>query len=341
MKKIILLSIVFFCAYLSAYTQPVLTAKDINPAAGDVIIQQTAKVKGVKTGKTGANIVWDYSKLKDSSKADTSFFVKPSATPYASAFSSSNLAGYSSSAKGIYVYYITSKNSLLVLGDAVKKTKTKWTPGYRPIAYPFTYGTTFFDASTVTSSTSTFTYNYIDTVKATGYGTLKLPGGRTFGNVLQSKTTTVITYVVSGQTITSTTYSVNYYAKGYHYPLLTISLDATNQVEDISYTDNAVPVANEIPYEAENDIAVNNKQVFTIYPNPAASAFTISGKALNGKSIVQIEINDMSGKNVFIKKTNIIASRAIDCSLLKAGVYMVRIQMNDGSEMLQKLVIAR
>ncbi len=105
-------------------------------------------------------------------------------------------------------------------------------PVYRIIVYPFTYGTEFFDASTVTSSTSTMTFQQKDTVSVTGYGTLKLPGGRVFKNVLQEQTTTAISYVDSGHMVTNFSYSISYFAKGYHYPLLSISFNAAHKIED-------------------------------------------------------------------------------------------------------------
>ncbi len=338
-------TVLFFAVlliFVSAPAQPVIHAKDLNPTVGEQVLETNAKIKGVKVGKSGANITWNYSNLKNSSKTDTTYFVSPSSTPFGGSFPTSNLAAYSSNSRNVYVYYTTTNMFLKVNGTATQNSTTKWAPGYRVLIYPLTYHTNFIDTGSITSTSGTTTTDqYTDTVNVVGYGKLKLPGGRTFKNVLMAKTTSAIYFTVSGQIHKIISYSISYVVKGYHEPLLSMSLNSSNQVQDVSYSPDAVPSAADDLIESESKIAASNTKTFTVYPNPATTSFVINMNDLNGKTVAAIRIYDMSGKNIFIKNTNLSARETIFCSQFKAGAYFVKIQMTDGSEEVQKLMIVK
>ncbi len=336
-----LMIILFFVAGIHA--QPVFHATDLNPVAGDRIVSASAKVAGVTIPVAGTNVTWNYSTLKDSTAPfDTTRYVKKSTTPYGSLFPQANLAAKISTAPGDYFYYKTSSTSLQSFGSASATDTVTWSPPYRLVIYPFTYLTNFTDTSTITfkQNGTPFIEKYKDTVKAVGYGTLKLPHNRTFKKVLMVKTTTVISYKVLGQTFTTVSYGISFFVAGYHSPLLSFSLNQANKIVGVSYSKNAAPAAFAAA-DDESQLIVKNNTAFSLYPNPATTGFTINLNSANDKKITGISITDMNDKNVYSKKTNIISGQSINCSSFTPGIYFVTMQMNDGSVQVEKLVIKK
>ncbi len=343
MKTIVLFISSALLTGICANAQPVLTAKTTNPKAGDIYTYKNAKVKGVTAGNGGANMTWDYSTLKDSvALPDTLNIFKASGTPYAAAFPGANIAGTSSKSPGQYSYYTAKKTSLSVNGFASAADTGTYNPKYRLAQYPLTYGNMFTDTgSLVIADTghTVFKEPYRDSVHVEGYGALKLPG-RTFTNVLRVRTVTKVSFKIGGTTYTSRSSNIAYYVADYHDALLSISLNQGNNIFDVAYSVNAVPSAGNPEPEIENKFSATANTGFSIYPNPAVSRFTIQVTGTVEKSVTSIEINDVTGKNVFIKNANITLNESIDCSSFKAGVYFVKIKMTDGTEDVKKLMIA-
>jgi hypothetical protein len=345
MKQVLLFFAVLFVV-TGAIAQPVLHAADLNPVAGDKAISQAAKLKGVKIPNTGAGITWNYStSLKDSTsvKPDTTTFRAATGTPYISFFKGSNLASVTTSDAGAYSYYKTSTKLLDFYGEASKTDTLVWNAPYRIGIFPITYGTNFTDTSTVTvKEGQTIVEGYRDSTDVVGYGTLKLPGARTFHSVIMVRVISKTTFTILGHTSVSRNVSYNFYASGYHSPLLSIDLSGTAAIDAVSYSKNAVAAleGGSTGDETVTKVAVNTKPAVTIYPNPAVSSFSVNVGEKN-KTVSSIVITDMSGKNVFEKKTNNTVSEMISCTSLKAGIYFVRIQMNDGTAEVQKLVVAK
>jgi Secretion system C-terminal sorting domain len=346
MKPILLFSIIFLFFLAGVQAQPVLHSADLNPVAGDKIIQATAKILNVKTPPAGTNKVWNYSKLKDSTTSpfDTSRYMKKNGTPFASLFPKATLAGTSSNNPGAYVYYKGTSAFLESFGSASVDDTATWVPPYRLAVFPATYGTNFTDTSTVTfkQGGTTFKEGYRDSSKVVGYGTLKLPGVRTFTNVLMVKTTTIITFKIGSQTYVTKSYSINFYVAGYHNPLISFALDQANKISFITYSKDATPSFNSGVADEEDAIAASgNAAGFKLYPNPASSGVTVNFNNANGKKIIAISINDLNGKSVYIQRGNIFSGERINCSSLKEGIYLMRIQMDDGSAEVQKLEIRK
>jgi len=345
MKKNLFFFITALCISFNLYAQPVLHASDLNPVVGDVTIQATAKIAGVKPPVQGANKTWNYAKLKDTTNAlDTFHYVKKNGTPYASEFSKANLASTISGLPGQYSYYKTSNAFLQSFGTASPFDTSTWKPPYRIAVFPATYGTNFTDTSTVTlkSGGTTFKQGYRDSTKAVGYGTLKLPKNKTFNNVLMVRTTVIISFKIGNHTYTSKSYSVSFYVAGYHGPLLSISLNQANQVVGATYAKNATASFTDIAEDDDdNNDAISTKSSLSlaIYPNPASSVFTV--KFNDDKKATGLFISDLSGNIVYTKRGNIIAGQQINCSALKEGTYMVRLQMDDGNITTQKLEIKK
>ncbi len=341
MKQSLLFTIVALLLITSAYAQPVIHATDLNPQAGDNFIRTAASTSGVNIPGKGANVTWNYSKLQATGSLDTQRYVKSSTTPFSNSFPKSNVAVNPTTTEIVYDYYKTTNKDLEFDGEASNSNSVTFTPPYRLVTYPFTYGTKFNDSSKLTEKEGGTTIKeiYMDTVNAFGYGTLKLPIGQTFKNVILEKTTRKTSYTASGSTSVTESYSYIFFVAGYHDPLLTISVNNMNMITSVAYATNAKSTSDENELMLENKIIPIRVRSIDIYPNPARSSFTINMSKLNDKTVAAISVYDMSGRNVFRKQASMSSSETISCAAYKAGVYTVKIEMTDGSSQEQKVIV--
>lgn len=224
--------------------QPTITSVN-RIKAGDWYRQQTAQVPSGAFVDTGANRTWDYSGLVSSPYSTTSLdsFALPGSFPVPTIFGSPHLMGYGyyTNSNGIdtnYSFYSLS-------GDTVRY-KGYLTPDnnntilyQKPLIifpyFPYSYGYTCADSSLSIYNSPTNSSN--DTVfttyrfKVTGYGTLKLPGNRTFTNVLQV-TRDMRIALNSGGTISNT--YIMYITPGNPLPLMAM-LVFQGVIENIEY----------------------------------------------------------------------------------------------------------
>lgn len=262
-----LLFFISLVGIIRVIAQPVLTAANNQPQAGDIIGSQYAYTTGVVIGSTGTNQVWDYSGLTDSAATAVVKFMTPSGTPYAATFPGANLAAQVvDTGTTAYVYFNATSTTTPVLGIQVDTLIAKYNHPLSTQNYPFTYPGAINDSSSIyfsnISGTLKDTILQLDTVTATGYGTLKLPGGVSYNNVLQVKmgvTTQGRIYIPGlGEIISppTTTISYGYYTPGYHGPLLSYSLGTNGtSITDIYYRSDAV-----LPLRFISFTAASNKQ---------------------------------------------------------------------------------
>jgi hypothetical protein len=155
----------------------------------------------------------------------------------------------------------------------------------------------FLDAGESYNNT-TATINRTTTVtaanKATLTGSLAIPAGTAIGEKRMR-----IKYNFTGATI--------------NLPLTTACADLSNgQVED--YTIN---------YKAFLAVSDVNKVGISVYPNPFTDVLKIS----DVKGVKSVSVNDISGREV----KSLAPSAELNLSNLKAGLYIVNLQMEDGS----------
>ena len=176
--------------------------------------QQRDKLSERLSKMTKAEIV-DYFK----NRKITDSFLLPSATPYDTFFAQANLAAFSTTNNNSIVdtqfsYFKKTIDYLKLSGFTVPPNYFVYfrNPTITPFPTPFTYGNIFIDSSVVAYSYPGISDSLIwtDSIKATGYGTLILPGNKVYNNVLQIKS--VITQRDSFNT--SKNISIAYFAPG-------------------------------------------------------------------------------------------------------------------------------
>lgn len=248
----------------SAQTAPTLTATS-NPSAGDVhIVYNTDTI--VVTGPA-VNTTWHYDTLHVLS-TDTTLSAACSASAYCSSFPGSDIYSYNASSPGTPSFYHISPAAMSFEGG-YNTTVLYYDNPEDFLRYPFTFGSVFTDTFDCVFSSAGYTYHRVGTilVKADSWGTLYLPGGITYPNVLRVKSIEVFndTTIAGGS-------SYVWWYDGISYTWLVP--DQRLEVLATAVTRRqGVPISNAHYFTRPSATAVANTQAsdvaIALYPNPA------------------------------------------------------------------------
>ncbi len=246
MKATVSMLGVLLLLIFTSTAQPVITGAS-KLKAGDWYRTQEAFTATAVAGTTGINQTWNYSGLVNRTGFTAYDSVAlPGGVPIPPVFSGANLMAYSTNIEPGSSY--TNYNFLKTAGDTVRimgsysgniNETTSYQPPYTVFPYfPYTYDT-YHIASTQEidvynghADTTDYSIDYV----ATGYGTLILPGNRTFTNVLQVERIFYIVDPVFG-TLNEVSNYTFYMAEGIPLPLLEMDIDTYNgAVNFVRYT---------------------------------------------------------------------------------------------------------
>jgi hypothetical protein len=224
----------------AAMAQPVITAAN-RLKAGDWYKTQYAQAANVAIGDTGANRVWDYSALVAGGNVTADSMALPGSFQVPAVFGSPNLMGYFRTNNGTvtdssYNFYVVSGDTLRTMGYYSIENNTTARLQHPMIIFPYfpyTYGYSCADSSQLYyNSNNTFLDTAIqkNSYKVTGYGTLTLPGNRTFNNVLQIVRKSQLFF---GTSVIQNEY-VMYMTPGNPWPLMEV-LMFQNTIESVQY----------------------------------------------------------------------------------------------------------
>ncbi len=315
MKKITLLTGFAIVTGLFAFlpkvsAQITITQTDL-PSVGLNVVTDSDGVTKPLPGGSGGPQNWDFSNMMRQ-KSKNVMFMAPSATQYASAFPSANLADSTAGGNG-YNFFVTNSGLFAVEGAeeiVAYSGNNFWVqinlnPMFTQSGLPATMGATAggdargsqkFNKTIVIVDSERITTNisYSDTVDA--YGTLKMPNGKTY-NVLRQKhhevdNDSIFTHTFLGWSLSSntTTYKNQYdwYTNGVGYILVEMDMDQTfANVVDLVW-DTTAPFPTSI-----NEISIKNN--INVYPNPANTQVTFMSSI---KDIQYIAISDIAGRQL-------------------------------------------
>lgn len=247
MKAIVPIVGFFLLLCMTGAAQPIITGAS-KLKAGDWYRTQEALATGTVAGNTGINQTWNYSGLVNriGFTAYDSVAV-PGGVPIPPIFSSANLMAYSKSFEPGSSY--TDYNFLKTVGDTVRvmgsySGNITQTASYQPPYTVFPYFPYTYDSYNLvyTKEIDVYGIGNIDTTDysidylVTGYGTLLLPGNRTFTNVLQVERVFYTIDPVFG-TLNEVSNYTFYMAEGIPFPLLEMDIDTYNgAVNFVRYT---------------------------------------------------------------------------------------------------------
>ncbi|MES2567409.1 MAG: T9SS type A sorting domain-containing protein [Bacteroidota bacterium] len=333
MKKIYL-SIIAGAFVMTANAQLSLTQAFNEPVISDVQAVRNYDSVGVIPKNTGADQMWDFSAVTSNTVMETTSFTSTtSAGPNAGIYTGATLADFDGGS--FHTYYKSTTNQLENLGFEDANIILNFTNTAITSVWPITFGSNFSDvaAGTCTAivlANATGTVNGLYNVTGTGTGTLMLPGGAVFNNVLQTVSTPSLNIfcpstMIGPFTLNSVGRVYDYYVSSQKFPILSVvyekvtgNFPSTKGI--IQINSSVVTGINDANFDAS----------FSIFPNPAKNNFNIKlNNATNDKCSVAI-VNSIGQTTKTIdlgNDTNILTT--ISISDLNSGVYMVKTTLGD------------
>ena len=349
MKGVFLLILLtFFVLFNSGIlkAQPTLTSANIGYTIGDVFIigANNAGFNFFIQPQIGANQVWNFS----SSLApgfDTIRVLSRTQAPVVSGIPAANLVIYSNNDNhnnGADYRYLetnhtkTTEQRKVINGNPYPRFYVKSPEVFR---FPMSYNVSYSDTAVSTYSNAnnvTCTYKEIYTIEAVGYGQLISPVA-TYNQALQVRTTRESLSDNCRPQMHKGFYSDVYYTwyvPGIHMPVFQIAEHTASL--GYYYSGYYLQVS-----QLGNKEDLPAQLSFKIFPNPATSEVTIQ-YALKSASNVSLTVFDALGREVIQKVQekqpagNI--SENLDISKLSKGVYLLRLEMQEGVVVKQLLI---
>ncbi|MBA2611677.1 MAG: T9SS type A sorting domain-containing protein [Bacteroidetes bacterium] len=344
MKKIYLtiLSGLFFTQISNA--QLVLTKAFNEPVIGNVNISTRFDSIAALNNNFGPNTLWDFSTLTTNTSVATSSYVPVAGTPSASTYPNATFAEYDGVSGYMYWKSATSPTTQTELLGIEQPSISINLNSNSAIAaiWPITFGYNKTDAFSGTAAVQTPTANISGTATGniktlgSGTGTVVLPGGMTFTNVLQvTATQTINANLAFGfvtATIVSTTYQ--YYHSSQKFPIITVSYQTTSG----AFSGNAgtIRINNNI-FTGIHEATQNFN--FSVYPNPATTNLNVAltnKKAENVSVMITNNIGQVV-KTVSLGNSTDINSQ-IDLTGLNSGIYFVKTTIGNAASS-KKLIV--
>lgn len=325
MKKILLFTFVAI-ASLANSQNLTMTKAAFEPAIGDikstVSLDTSFYTTGLPSNITGTNVTWDFSNLAINST------VGVISSTYIAAASATTTppvgATLAEDQGGSYTFFksVSSPTTQYEL-MSVKFGTTSLTFTNTGIVaqWPISYGYNLVDNMAGTANFSV-TAQFSGSVNSTadGMGTLKLPLGNNFTNVLRIKSVQTLTFTVFSFPIANIKQVIyQYYRAGDKFPLLTINATSTGSSTSTSAQGNAAYLPIGIK---ENSIKQIN---FNVLPNPANTE--VSVQLENNKTANSLTLINAIGQT--LKTIN--NANTMNVSEIPNGVYYLEVHSGDHS----------
>ena len=335
MKKIYLACMV--CVFtLSANAQLSLTKATTEPVLGDVNIKQGYDSTTVLPKNTGAGQLWDFSALTTNTLVEVSTFTTVASTPSAAAFSSATIA--EDKGQGSYTYAKSAATQYELVGIVDPSISLNFTNTAIAAVWPVSMGYSNTDTFAGSASSGTTTGTAAGTVNTvgSGTGTLVIPGGTTFTNILQvtSHQQIKLNFLFGIVTATMVATDYNYYHSSQKFPILNVNY--TNVSGAFTSTSATVKINNAV-ITGVNDL--NYDATFAVFPNPAKDHFNVSLDNVS-KANCYIEIFNSLGqtsKSIYLGNEPNISSNVV-ISDLYPGIYVVKTTLGNKVSV-RKLII--
>lgn len=335
MKKIYL-SILSFVCVTSINAQVTLTKAANEPVLGDLEMFHYFDSTAVLNNSTGANQMWNFSALTTGTLTETKTYTTVASTPSAAAFSNATIAN--DDGQSGYTYAKSVGNQFELVGIVDPNITLNFTNTAVAAVWPISFGYTNSDtfSGSAASGTMTGAAGGSMTSNAVGNGTLTLPGGLMFNNVLQMKNMQTINLSLMMGIISATinTVEYSYYVPTQKFPVLSISYSSTSG----SFTDYSVDI--KINSNVVTGIKqLNNEVLVNLFPNPTKNNFNVNIiNPLNENCTVHLF--DIYGKQLKTESlgNNSSISKLIDVSDLAQGIYFVKTTLGNKTTT-QKIII--
>lgn len=275
----------------------------------------------------GAAAFWDYSEATPYSIAlHNSWYSDVAWAMYGPAPAGANIVLNSPTSSS---FHIISNAVWLRVGSIQNlSTDTMFTYYNNPdtvMVFPFGYQDSFYN-----SFTSVLLYDNVefcsetDTFIADGWGTLKMPGGAVYNDVLRVKKRTKRSFEdTTGYQLNHRIICYSYYQPGFHEPLLEQYIWQYTVNDDSLITDASHLLVRSFYNSLQVPQTQSNMRYLSVYPSPARGHFTVS---LPNSVVV---VTDLNGRVLYRQQTT--EAGTVDCRHWPAGTYLIYATANDGT----------
>ncbi|MBS1634592.1 MAG: T9SS type A sorting domain-containing protein [Bacteroidetes bacterium] len=344
MKKIYLLALLTLGAF-TAKAQYTITASH-NPVVGDVETTYDADTVGIPTGANGTGVTWNYTGIVISPTAaiSSNTYVANTAAPNYTAFPSATIA--QNDGTGTYSMWNYSSSAATLYGSASSTLNIVFSDPEIVYTLPFTYGSSSNDTYAGTFTVSGFPATISGTVTTTGVGigTLQMPGGKTYTNVLKIKAVSHQVLSVPVVSYSSTTDNVNYVyiSSVSKNSILTVGTSTTVTTSTTTTTTYNKTVAVNKDLQLSGIQEYKKDANFSLYPNPANTNEVSLFFVLTNDENYEVTLYNTMGQE--IQKQNLgqmsagMYNKTLDLSGLGKGMYYVKLK-GKNAEGIQKLIV--
>jgi hypothetical protein len=324
MKKAALISILFFA---SAHAQT-LTQIFYEPKPGDFEYVFTADTSAYTSGipaVAGDNLTWDLQLLKISPASETVRYLDSAAVAGSTLYPGCDFV----MDRPLYYSYFKSDKTngrTELLGLSSNTLTLHFNDPAVIIEYPAIYGDVAsdlvsgeFDAGFLTGFCAGTSKTSVD-----GRGTLKLPGGRTYNDVLRVKAILQLTLTAGVLPVGNIEQTViMFYHSSNKFAMLSLSYTKIQVIGSPASTTSEYTI-NALKPTGLSDNAPGYFSSLNIFPNPASDVLKI--QIPGSLRLEEIKIFDTNGRCVAASD-----AADIDIKKLESGLYIVRVKLSDGS----------
>ncbi len=321
-----------------ATAQLSLTKANNEPIVGNSNTFSYFDSAGVVPRNTGTNQVWDFTAFTQNTITSSSMYTSTTAVASATAFAGATLVEDRSNSN--YNFWKSTATQFELLGVQTGTTVTlNFTNSAIAVVWPINYGYNQSDAFAGNANTSfgngTVTGN-INT-KGVGTGTLTIPGGTVFTNILQTVTSQTVNLLINvgigtaTLNVKSTDYS--YYSGTNKFPLLTSSYQKNTST--LPFSSPTITTTSDVKVNNAVLLGLTNYNIdanYNIYPNPASNFFNVS---LTNNSGYNASITIYNALGQIVRTYNLGSQTVIEKNIsiadLKSGIYIVKTNLGNKS----------
>lgn len=297
------------------------------PVIGDVDksyrIDTSGFTNGLPMNIMGPSCVWNFQNLAGAFPMVIDSFISISAATGGSAYPNGSYAQHRDL---LYTFYKSNPQQTELLG-AYSPSLSITFSDYAIIAnYPINFGYNVSDpvSGTFKYNTTTGACNGNITVSADSYGTLNLPGGVTFTNVLRLKSVEILTLTIGilpFGTFNQTIY--NFYVPGKKFPILNMNYTTYSLIAGTPTT-TAFLYGNSDYFTVLGMNEHSRDRSYIVFPNPFHDQLCVESKYQKEDS--ECTLYDVNGKMAL--RTRFVSD--IDTEALDSGVYLLEIKNSKG-----------
>ena len=360
MKKLILL---YACIIITslAIAQPILTNSNFVYSYPDSVVYIVADSSSVLDTTTGANVIFDYTKLRTYGLTQTGYYVNPALTSGASDFPTANLAENSSVSTQNYIYTLNSTDSVTNLGFIANVTGFGLTTAKYNVnpevvmKFPFSYGNSYTDNYAGSFSANVALVGLVTTnatgsvtIQADAWGTLIFSSTLSIDSVIRVKRVEsmvtdpiILSPLPNIPPITVNATMISYYKPSVSKaPILSFVYGSYTQNGTV--IDSTSSVVSKYPIAFVSVDEINTFSSIQLYPNPTNNVATLLIEAEKAADVNVNLLNSLGQQVLQITNSKTIVGKnqfLIDTSKIPSGIYFVTINVDGKMTSSRKLVV--